>query len=600
MRRRKRRTATNQAEYSHQNGGLTNDYSFQTYENSPHFSPYAIQPKLKIGQPNDKYEQEADAMADKVMRMPDNTIQRAAMSQKEEEEKIQMKAVDTPLKEEEKIQKKAADKPLKEEEMIQKKADDKLLKEEEEKIQMKTAGKGKAPKEEEELLQTKPIMMKSEGGESVAAPALATQLNSTKGSGKSLAPDVNASMSNAFGTDFSHVRVHTDTRATQMNQDLHAKAFTHGSDVYFNQGEYAPTSSQGKKLLAHELTHVVQQGNLKKMIQADFSVEPTTPNRRVRNLTDAQIESAIRFNQAKHTDSAEIALIRDILGISSTPAVIDADFVNAVVRYQSQYGLSRDGKLGAATADRIAQEIIAEADFLGQENLGNLAPEFALKTSLTNLITANNKTYGDYKVAIQGATMIQCHIVLRDRKLLKKIKKKLMWNNWARCIELLGRKAPTYSQLIRNRSVRSALNSAWTASNPAVNPPATTQHEEGGWIYMNLLTGNISVRRSPRGAGASINLAGPPTVTNSIVVGVFHTHPNLGPGWTAGPSPSDIRADTADGIPDIVVGSTDTDPTTFNLFHSGPVRRLHLAGNRGLPSGRLAPQAKVDGSYDER
>jgi len=102
-------------------------------------------------------------------------------------------------------------------------------------------------------------MMKSEGGESAATPALATQLNSTKGSGKSLAPDVNASMSNAFGTDFSHVRVHTDTRATQMNQDLHAKAFTHGSDIYFNQGQYAPTSSQGKKLLAHELTHVVQQ-----------------------------------------------------------------------------------------------------------------------------------------------------------------------------------------------------------------------------------------------------------------------------------------------------------------------------------------------------
>ena len=261
-RTRRRRTTTNQTEHSHLNGGLSNDYSFQAYDSSPHFSPY-VQTKLKIGQPNDKYEQEADAMADKVMRMPDDTIQRAAMPQKEEEEKIQMKAADTPLKEEEKIQKKATDKPLKEEEeMIQKKADDELLKEEEEKIQMKTAGEGKAPKEEEELLQTKPIMMKSEGGESTATPALATQLNSTKGSGKSLAPDVNASMSNAFGTDFSHVRVHTDTRATQMNQDLHAKAFTHGSDIYFNQGQYAPTSSQGKKLLAHELTHVVQQRNI--------------------------------------------------------------------------------------------------------------------------------------------------------------------------------------------------------------------------------------------------------------------------------------------------------------------------------------------------
>jgi len=148
---------------------------------------------------------------------------------------------------------------------------EKPLKEEEEKIQMKTAGKGKAPKEEEELLQIKPIMMKSEGGESTATPALATQLNSTKGGGKSLAPDVNASMSNAFGTDFSHVRVHTDTRATQMNQDLHAKAFTHGSDIYFNQGQYAPTSSQGKRLLAHELTHVNQQIGTPKIQMKEYA-----------------------------------------------------------------------------------------------------------------------------------------------------------------------------------------------------------------------------------------------------------------------------------------------------------------------------------------
>jgi len=57
---------------SYLNNGTSGNYSFQTYESSPHFSPYVIQPKLKIGQPNDKYEQEADAMADKVMRMPDD------------------------------------------------------------------------------------------------------------------------------------------------------------------------------------------------------------------------------------------------------------------------------------------------------------------------------------------------------------------------------------------------------------------------------------------------------------------------------------------------------------------------------------------------
>src|SRR5436190_8978074 len=62
-----------------------------------------------------------------------------------------------------------------------------------------------------------------------------------------------------FGNDFSNVKIHTDTEAIQMNHELNAKAFTVGNDVYFNQGEYQPGSESGKHLLAHELTHVVQQ-----------------------------------------------------------------------------------------------------------------------------------------------------------------------------------------------------------------------------------------------------------------------------------------------------------------------------------------------------
>ena len=66
-------------------------------------------------------------------------------------------------------------------------------------------------------------------------------------------------MEGSFETDFSGVRVHTDQEAAQMNQDLSAQAFTHGSDVYFNEGKFNPESGGGKHLLAHELTHVVQQ-----------------------------------------------------------------------------------------------------------------------------------------------------------------------------------------------------------------------------------------------------------------------------------------------------------------------------------------------------
>ena len=68
-----------------------------------------------------------------------------------------------------------------------------------------------------------------------------------------------AEMESNFGTDFSNVRIHTDSEAQHMSQEVGAQAFTHGSDIYFNEGKYNPDSKEGKHLLAHELTHTIQQ-----------------------------------------------------------------------------------------------------------------------------------------------------------------------------------------------------------------------------------------------------------------------------------------------------------------------------------------------------
>ena len=205
----------------------------------PFFSPAAIQPKLTIGQPNDKYEQEADAMADKVMRMPQNLPDvQAKCAECEQEEQVQPKRKKNFL----------SLKPL-----LQRMAG------QEEELQARPMVQ-KMGSPEEETLQTKPLMMKSEGGGGAATSTLTSKLNSSKGGGSPLPAVTNRFMSNAFGTDFSNVRVHTGSNAVQMNQGLNARAFTHGSDVYFNKGEYSPESSNGKSLLAHELTHVVQQG----------------------------------------------------------------------------------------------------------------------------------------------------------------------------------------------------------------------------------------------------------------------------------------------------------------------------------------------------
>ena len=91
------------------------------------------------------------------------------------------------------------------------------------------------------------------------ADSVESRLAQSKGGGESLSQSLRSQMETAFGADFSPVRVHTNQNAVQMSRDLGAKAFTHGSDIYFNANRYSPATTFGKELLAHELTHVLQQ-----------------------------------------------------------------------------------------------------------------------------------------------------------------------------------------------------------------------------------------------------------------------------------------------------------------------------------------------------
>ncbi|MEA5516990.1 DUF4157 domain-containing protein [Nodularia sp. UHCC 0506] len=114
--------------------------------------------------------------------------------------------------------------------------------------------------EPEEELQAKSILQRREaigGGE--ASTDLDTAINSARGSGQQMADNIRQPMEQAFGADFSGVKVHTDGQSDQLNQSIQARAFTTGQDVFFRQGEYNPGSRGGQELLAHELTHVVQQ-----------------------------------------------------------------------------------------------------------------------------------------------------------------------------------------------------------------------------------------------------------------------------------------------------------------------------------------------------
>ena len=93
-----------------------------------------------------------------------------------------------------------------------------------------------------------------------ASAEVEDRLQAARGRGEPLPRPVRADMEARFGADLGRVRVHADGEAAQLSRELRARAFTHGTDIYFGAGRYSPTTTDGRRLLAHELTHVLQQG----------------------------------------------------------------------------------------------------------------------------------------------------------------------------------------------------------------------------------------------------------------------------------------------------------------------------------------------------
>ena len=204
-----------------------------------------IQNKLKINKLGDLYEQEADRVAERVMRMEELRVQR-----RPDEELIQKKPVITPL--------------------VQRQSE----------------------RAEEEI----------PGRSNEVASALSPQ--SVRGGGQPLPESTRAYFEPRFGHDFSRVRIHADERAAKTAQSINARAFTVGKDVSFGSGQYSPDTTEGKKLLAHELTHMVQQtgnDNLKRnTIDSKTHIAPVR-----QTLTAPQIQGKWNYTRGMGRSGGE-------------------------------------------------------------------------------------------------------------------------------------------------------------------------------------------------------------------------------------------------------------------------------------------------------
>lgn len=112
------------------------------------------------------------------------------------------------------------------------------------------------PEQDEE---EKPVQRRSAGGLTSVDPNIERAVEQARTGGHRLPDKLRVRMERAFGADFSSVRVHTNAESDRLNGALQARAFTTGRDLFFGRGQYNPNSRRGQKLIAHELTHVVQQ-----------------------------------------------------------------------------------------------------------------------------------------------------------------------------------------------------------------------------------------------------------------------------------------------------------------------------------------------------
>jgi hypothetical protein len=261
-----------------------------------------FQPKLKIGNSSDPTEKEADKAADKVVNKQNNELSsnksvqkqaekeepKAKLIQKQtEKEEPKAKLIQKQAEKEEpkaKLIQKQAEKEEPKAKLIQKQTEEepkaKLIQKQEEKekpeakliqkqaqeeepkaklIQKQDMPKEEVQKKKSSANQSNKVQKESKETGTSAKFSLEDMIKKTKGKGMQLPGDIRNELEVKLQADFSKVRIHSEGDAIKMAAGLKAQAFTHGYDIYFNKGKYNPYSKEGKHLLAHELSHVVQQ-----------------------------------------------------------------------------------------------------------------------------------------------------------------------------------------------------------------------------------------------------------------------------------------------------------------------------------------------------
>lgn len=280
----------------------------------------AVQAKLTVGPADDKYEQEADRVADRVMSASAPSSPSPQLQRDDDDEDVAQRkplaAAITPLIQRHSIPSKKSPEEKKEDE------------------------------EEEKKVQRKPDSQARADGGFEAGGGFEQRLAASPG-GRGLSPALRSEMESRFGADFGSVKVHTDSAAVQMSRDISAQAFTHGKHIYFGPGKYDPGTANGKHLLAHELTHVVQQTGAARVQRAsDFNVKMGEKLPDVKQMAAKRMKSVLGYDDPKILAQAQSHFVPD-----AQTNIADDSFMTPI----AQTALDRFKKTDSAAS--VAQDI---------------------------------------------------------------------------------------------------------------------------------------------------------------------------------------------------------------------------------------------------
>ena len=377
---------------------------------------HSVQAKLQVGPTNDSYEQEADRVAARVVgSRPTGTsnaggdgspsaggisspgapvISRLVRRQTEEEpqakaqrqeEEPQAKLQRQEEEPQTKLQRQEEEPQAKLQRQEEEEAQTKIQRQEEEEPQMKVQRQEeeepqaklqrqeeepqtKLQRQEEEEAQTK-IEPRANVRDKRMYPVLGrveNKLFANKGKGEVMDDDVRVDMEGRFGADFRQVRIHKGGDAAHMSKELKAQAFTHGSDVFFNDGKYEPDSVRGKILLAHELTHVVQQGAAQQVPEQKVQQNNAQKDAPVPDPADVKAKEAEKQTEEIEQQPPEAALGEGAgpegvaTGVPGTEGEAPAGERPTEGEAKAKDAEKTEGKEGAEKADKATKKGKAE------------------------------------------------------------------------------------------------------------------------------------------------------------------------------------------------------------------------------------------------